>query len=306
VIRARASGGGTPGDSADASIGASVDTPSAEADLIDALLADALLELGGRAVQVVDGAGTTYLPESTEVPDDPRQLAALIEELSGLEHVRVEYDWQEQADWAELWKVGLEARRITDRLVVTPSWIEPGARPGDLVLVLDPGMAFGNAEHGTTRGCLRLLDGAVHDGDELLDIGAGSAVLSIAAAMLGAERCLAVEGDELAIETARENAVRNGVGERVEVRHARVDAEKISRLGLFDGVICNIEGHLLAPLLPGLTAAVRPGGWLLLSGILADQWGWFDEAVSGSGFTCTTVDADGEWRSGLFRRQDGR
>ncbi len=276
-----------------------------EAELTDALLADALLDLGGRAVQVADGAGTTYLSETVEVPDDPRDLARLLEEQSGLDSVRVEYDWQEQADWAELWKVGLDARRITERLVVTPSWIEPDAGPDDMVLVLDPGMAFGNAEHGTTRGCLRLLDGTVRDGDELLDVGAGSAVLSIAAAMLGAHRCLAVEGDELAIETARENAARNSVAERVDVRHAHVDAGAIVHLGRFDGVMCNIEGHLLAPLLPGLTAAVRPGGWLLLSGILAEQWSWFEKKVSSDEFARAEVDADGEWRSGLFRRHGG-
>jgi len=280
---------------------ASVDLP--DTDLRDALLADALLEFGGRAVQVEDGTGTTYLPESISVPDDPQELAAHVEELSGLQGVRVEYDWQDQADWAELWKVGLEARRITDRLVVTPSWIEPVHHPDDLVLVLDPGMAFGNAEHGTTRGCLRLLDGMVREGDEVLDIGAGSAVLSIAAAMLGAGRCLAVEGDELAIETARSNASRNGVADRVEVRHAQVDARGISRMGPFDGVMCNIEGHLLAPLLPGLAGAVRPGGWMLLSGILEEQWAWFEAAVTERDFRLGSVDPDGDWRSGLFRRR---
>lgn len=270
-----------------------------------ALLAEALLALGGRAVHLADGAWTTHLPEDADLPDDPLEVAARLAEESGLDAVSVELAWQDQEDWAEVWKAGLAARRVTDRLVVTPSWIEPETGAGDLVMVLDPGMAFGNAEHGTTRGCLRLLDGAVQEGDRILDIGAGSAVLSIASVLLGAASATAVEGDELAIPTARENAERNGVGAQVDVVHARVDAKDLVRLGReaggFDGVICNIEGHLLAPLLPGLVDATRPGGWLLLSGILGDQWADFDAEVTSRGLALEAADADGEWRSGRFR-----
>lgn len=278
----------------------------------DALLADALIQLGGRSVHLSDLLWVTHLPAASDLPDDPAEVAKLLERLSGVPGVSVELDWQEHADWAELWKVGLEPRRVGSRFLVTPSWHEAEVRAAapaddDLLLVLDPGLAFGNAEHGTTRGCLRLLEGVVLEGDRILDVGAGSGVLSIACAQLGAARCLAVEGDELAIDTARENAERNGTGDRVEVRHAHVDSADIAELGAeaggFDGVICNIEGHLLAPLLEGLLAATRPGGWLLLSGILDDQWAWFEASVTDGGATRVAVDADGEWRSGLFRRR---
>jgi ribosomal protein L11 methyltransferase len=255
-------------------------------------------------VHLSEQVWTTHLPGDADLPDDPDAVAARIAEISGLDDVHVELAWQEQEEWEEVWKAGLEARRVTDRLVVTPSWIQPTRREGDIVLVLDPGMAFGNAEHGTTRGCLRLLDGVLREGDRVLDVGAGSAVLSIASVLLGAGSALAIEGDELAVPTARENAERNGVGDRVEVVHARVDAADLARIGGegggFDGVMCNIEGHLLAPLLPGLIAAVRPGGWLLLSGILDDQWSWFEAEVTGRGPTLEATDADGEWRSGRF------
>lgn len=275
---------------------------SADPELAEALLAEVLLSLGGRGVHLVDGGWTTYLPEDADLPGDPDVLAADIEAHTGLTGVTVEFGWQDHADWEELWKVGLDARRVTDHLVVTPSWIEPDTRPGDIVLVLDPGMAFGNAEHGTTRGCLRLLDAAVRPHDRLLDVGAGSAVLSIAAALLGAAHCLAVEADELAIGTARENVERNGVADRVDVVHARFGADALPGPDRFDGVVCNIEAHHLVPLLPGLAASVAPGGWLLLSGILDDQWAGLESTVRELGFGLREMDEDGEWRSGLFRR----
>jgi ribosomal protein L11 methyltransferase len=274
----------------------------AAGELADALISDALLSLGGLGVHLEDGVWTLWLPEATPLPEDPHVLAAELAARSGLVDISVEYGWHEDADWEELWKAGLDARRVTDRIVVTPSWIEVDRRPDDIVIVLDPGMAFGNAEHGTTRGCLRLLAGAVRAGDRLLDVGAGSAVLSIAGVLLGADHGLAVEADELAIETARENAVTNGVGDRVDVLHARVDADAIRALGRFDGVLCNIEGHYLEPLVPGLTAAVSASGWLVLSGILENQWPGFEADLRALGFDCHKRDADGEWRAGLFRR----
>jgi len=271
----------------------------------DALLADALIGLGGRSVHLADGVWTTYLPEDSPQVEKADEVLAWLRAETGSDAVSVELDWQDHADWEQLWKVGLEPRRVGDRFLVTPSWCEPEPREGDIVLVLDPGMAFGNAEHGTTRGCLRLLERCVGEGDRILDVGAGSGVLSIAAARLGAARCAAVEGDELAIDTARANAERNGVADRVDVVHAMVDAEAIAQMGQdaggYDGVICNIEGYLLAPLLPGLTAAARPGGWLLLSGILDHQWEDFRERAEALGATLVEADADGEWRGGAFR-----
>ena len=268
------------------------------------LRVEALIELGGRSVWEEDGWSVTHLPLAADDDPDARaeEVEARLREVVGDPGLLVQVSIQEHRDWEELWKVGLEPRRIADRIVVTPSWKTPEVRPGDLVITVDPKMAFGNAEHGTTRGCIRILADRVCEGDRLLDIGAGSAILSIAGALLGAASAHAVEGDPLAIETARENAVMNGVGERVTVEERFVTSDDVAAYGEHDGVIANIEAGLLRPLFPGLRAATRPGGWLLLSGILDHEWEDVRDDMVADGFDFETVDADREWRSILFSR----
>lgn len=265
----------------------------------DGRLAEGLLALGGHAVEEVGEWWVTHLdtPEA-----DVTELRERLVGLTGVADVDVRMRWQEAEDWARLWKEGLGPRRVGHRFLVTPTWCVPVADPDDLVLVLDPGMAFGNAEHGTTRGCLRLLENAVRPGDRVQDVGAGSAVLSIAAALLGAAHVLAVEADPMAVPTAEENVVANGVADRVTVLEARADAAWLTAGGSWDGIAANIETGVLHPLLPGFAAALRHGGWLILSGILAEQLDPLVLDAAHHGLALDAVDEDGEWRTALFRR----
>ena len=265
------------------------------------LLAEGLVALGGRAVQERDGWYVTHVEE----PDDPEAFVAeatrLCSELTG-SPVEVETRWCAHEDWAETWKRGLEPRRLTERLLVTTSWMPVEPEPGLLVLVIDPGMAFGTAEHGTTRGCLRLLDGVVEPGQRLLDVGAGSGILSIAAAMLGAGEVMALDGDPLATEALAENAALNGVEARITWSTRWADAGLLASLGPRDGVVANIETGILRPLMEGFAQAVRPGGWLILSGILVEEWEGMRAHAEAHGFGFVALDRDGEWCAGLFRR----
>ena len=244
-----------------------------------------------------------------EEPGDPEAfvdgLPRALETESGLPGIRIETAWQAHEEWAESWKRGLGERRLTERVVVRPSWIEPSdVREGDLEVVLDPGMAFGTAEHGTTRGCLRLLDKAVHTGQRLLDVGAGSGILSIAAALLGARHTLALEGDALALEALAENVERNEVTDRVEWREVWADPELLADLGPVDGVLANIESGILRPLIDGFARALPTQGWLILSGILGEEWDGMRRATEAYGFRLREVDEDGMWRSGWFVRME--
>lgn len=275
---------------------------SQDAGDLEPLLAEGLVALGGRAVQEEDGWFLTHLEEPDDADAFVEQARRVLAQLAGDALVEVRTRWIEHEDWAETWKRGLGPRRITSRLVVTTTWhpVEPG--PEDKVLVIDPGMAFGTAEHGTTRGCLRLLDGRVAAGERLLDVGAGSGILAIAAAHLGASDVLALEGDPLAVEALEENVALNGVADRVHWETRWADAEGLAQLHPRDGVVANIESGILRPLLGGFASTLRPGGWLILSGILAGEWPGMRADAEAVGFRFSDVDEDGEWRSGLFLR----
>jgi ribosomal protein L11 methyltransferase len=268
---------------------------------LEALLSEVLVAMGGRAVQERDGWFVTHVPE----PEDPEGFLERVRTACGACvgcEVELESRWCAHEDWAETWKRGLHPRHLTERLVVTTTWQPVEDRPGRVVLIIDPGMAFGTAEHGTTRGCLRLLDATVSEGERVLDVGAGSGILGIAAAHLGAAEVLALEGDPLAVEALAENVAFNHASDRVTWRAAWADEELLTALGPRDGVVANIESGILRPLLSGFAAAVKPGGWLILSGILAEEWDGMRADTERAGFRHAEVDADGEWRSGLFVR----
>ena len=171
--------------------------------------------------------------------------------------------------WAESWKRHFRPLRL-GRLEVVPPW--ETARPppeGTVRLVLEPGMAFGTGSHETTSLCLRAVDGflAARPGASVLDVGTGSGILAIAAALLGAGRVEATDNDPIAVRVAQENADRNGVGGAV-----RPSLAQLSDLdGSFDLVLANILANTLVELSAELRARVAPGGQLLLSGLLAAQ-----------------------------------
>ncbi len=271
-----------------------------EGDDRSAMLAEGLLALGGRAVEEREGWFLTHV----SAPDDTGSYATgareLLMQASGLAEVELGVREISQKDWAESWKWGLAPRRITSRLVVTPTWEPVDAAPGELVVMLDPGMAFGTAEHGTTRGCLRLLDRAVTPGARILDVGAGSGILSIAAAIMGAGEVLALEADEIALDVLAENVRRNGVEDLVTSVPGSATSESLAALGPRDGVVSNIESRTLLSLLPGFRAALGKGGWMILSGIRDVEWAEVHEAAEAEGLSLESVDADGEWRAGWF------
>ncbi len=266
------------------------------------LLVEALRDLAPRGVEELDDRFIVYLPEpeggeSALRVDIARRLAGVF----GPEPPVLDLHWQAHEAWEETWRRGIEPRRVTPRILVTPSWADPPAEEGALLITIDPGMAFGTAEHPTTRGSLRLLDGALAPGERIADIGAGSGILSIAAARLGAASVLAVELDEWSCTTARENLALNGVEDRVEVRHIAVGPDFLPDEAPFDGILANIESGILESLLRGFASGLRSGGWLILSGILEDEVASIVAAAAEEGFELEREDREGGWWSGRFR-----
>lgn len=262
------------------------------------LLAEALLALGGASVEEQGDRLTTYLLPPRD-PDSFREDAeALLRESVPPPAPEVAWCWQRNEDWAQRWKQGLGARRVTPRLTVKPSWTEWSAAPGEMVIEIDPQMAFGTGEHGTTRGCLRLLDSAVRPGDRVLDVGSGSGILAIAAARLGACEVVAVECDPDANLNARDNLAHNGVADRVRIVEALADDTLLAELGGFDLVAANILSGVIRPLLPAFFRSLADAseGRLIVSGILRTEQAEVTRDAAAASFRVVRVDEEEDER----------
>ena len=276
-----------------------------------ALLVDALLDLPAGGVEETPSALRIHLPESLEgLGVDPegwrRDLAKRLGERMGSDEPwPVTVRWQAHEDWAESWRQGLGPRRIPPRLLISPSWDPGEVTPDEIRITIDPGMAFGTAEHATTRGCLRLLQEVVESGDRVADVGSGSGILAIAATLLGAERVLAYESDEWSCEVLQENLEANGVLTRVEIHPGEVTGPELVQAGPFQGILANMQTRILLPLLPAFRGALAPGGWLVVSGILRSEESVMREALTEHDFVVMDEDAEDEWWTGAARLRSG-
>lgn len=260
-------------------------------------LTEGLLALGGTAVQHQGDELVTYIA----APDDAEGWAANAEQQLG---TSMNWKLQDDQDWSEEWKRGLQPRRVGRTFIVAPTWTSPQVREGDRVILIDPEMAFGTGEHATTRGALRFIEVCVQPGDRILDVGTGSAILAIGAAMCGASEVLAVEYDEDAILNAKDNVERNGVANVVTLDTAMVDDAYLAKRGdsAFQLIAANVLSSVLHPLLPAFHRALRPQGYLILGGILEAEADDMIEAAEAAGFMLRAEDLEEEWWGALLQR----
>lgn len=200
-----------------------------------------------------------------------------------------------EEDWASTWKAHFPVLRVGRRLVIRPTWRRHRRRPGDVVLALDPGMAFGTGLHPTTRLCLAALEPLAADGRlaeaRVLDVGCGSGILAIAALRLGAATALGVDTDPIAIESTMANARRNRLVRRMAARVGSLPSDA----GPFDVVLANLIAGVLVPLAPGLRDALRVGGALVASGIFIDREDEVRAAFDAVGLVVVERSAEGDW-----------
>jgi ribosomal protein L11 methyltransferase len=200
-----------------------------------------------------------------------------------------------ETDWADAWKAYFPVMRIGQHIVIRPTWRRHRRRPGDVVVAMDPGMAFGTGLHPTTRLCLAALeplaDRAKLVGARVLDVGCGSGILAIAALQLGAASAVGVDTDPIAIESTLANARRNRLTRRIRawVGSLPTGAPR------FDVVLANLIAGVLVTLADGLAAEMRPGGTLIASGIFVDREHDVIAALEGAGLTIASRTAEGEW-----------
>jgi ribosomal protein L11 methyltransferase len=200
-----------------------------------------------------------------------------------------------EADWAEAWKAHFPVLRIGRRIVIRPTWRRHRASGDEVVIALDPGMAFGTGLHPTTRLCLAALESVADrgglEGARVLDVGCGSGILAIAAVRFGAASALGLDIDPIAIEATDANARRNRVRRRIRTRVGSLPSgERPVAL-----VLANLIAGVLIPLAPFLRAELRPGGTLLASGIFVDREAEVAEAFVEAGLLVAARLAEGDW-----------
>ncbi len=175
----------------------------------------------------------------------------------------------ENQDWARAWKSYFGPQRIGQRLLLKLPEQTVSALHDDIVIELDPGMAFGTGLHATTRMCLVCLEELVEEGDAVLDVGTGSGILAIAAARLGASRVLALDSDPTAVQVARNNISLNGLAGVAEAQEGSLDTLAGMPGPSWDGITINILAEVIVDMMGrGLVAGLRPGGWLVAGGII--------------------------------------
>lgn len=205
-------------------------------------------------------------------------------------------------DWSESWKRHFRPMDLGPRLLVKPTWSRRLPRPGQSVVLLDPGLSFGTGQHATTRFCLEQVVALRKSGQSqsLLDAGMGSGILAIAAAKLGYAPIKAFDFDAEAVRIARENCVLNDVAAKVEVSEA--DLTRLPRRSReqFDVVCANLMYDLLIAERDRLLARLKPGGTLVLAGILETQFAQVETAFRAAGLRRLRARTDREWRSGSF------
>ncbi len=259
----------------------------------------------------------TYLRADSSAPTSQRRVE------EGLWHLGQVYPIPEpviralaEKDWTEAWKQHYQLQRVGQRTVIVPAWEEYAPGPGEVVIRLEPGMAFGTGLHPTTRLCLRALEDRCSPGTDLLDVGTGSGVLAIAAAKLGARSVLALDADGSAIPIARENVAMNGVDGQVTVQHGTLpggndvpvhflagDSLHLLNNGRFDLIVINILAHVIVSLAPALSARLAPAGTVIAAGLIDTQESQVTESFRAAGLHVVERAQEKDWVSLVVQRK---
>ena len=257
--------------------------PTANWELMDQSVIDAMPE----DVQVKAWFGEAALN---------RIIGSLREQLSflqgqGLGTLEISLQGVKEEDWAENWKQYYKPFRLGEHMVVKPTWEPWDAKADDLVIEIDPGMAFGTGTHETTAMCVGLIE-KYYRGGSLLDVGTGSGILAIAAARLGARDIVAVDIDPDAVRVARENVAHNGLSGAIDVRKGDL-LQGLDRS--FDLAVANILAPVICLLAAPLKKHLNPGGIFLCSGVISEAEEEVTQALRKAGYTIDEIRRKGDW-----------
>lgn len=233
---------------------------------------------------------TFYMEDSEECKAKAREVAAAVAEVFPEANVKI--TTEDDSEWKDLWKEFFKPKKVGKRIVVKPTWYDYEASGDDLVIEIDPGMAFGTGTHETTSLCLRLMEDYMKPGDKVLDVGCGSGILTIAGALLGGSEVLGVEIDPVAVDIAKENLELNKVTHVARAQYGDLTKGIDFKAEI---VVANLMADLVMMLSGSVPAHILPGGKYISSGILVEKKDQVAAAIKDCGFEIVEIREDGMW-----------
>lgn len=228
------------------------------------------------------------------------QLREKIGKLDLADEVKIYIREVQEEDWATAWQAYYKPIKVGKRFLVKPTWENAVSETKRIVLELDPGMAFGCGNHPTTTMCLELMEDLISGGEEVCDVGTGTGILAIAAAKLGAAKVFAVDLDEVAVKTAKNNARLNGVDDKLNVVHGNLlDCYQ----GTPDLITANIIADVIIDLAPDAQRLLKQGGRFIASGIIKDRAEEVLSVLRANNFALKDTREQGEWVAYLLQKE---
>lgn len=204
-------------------------------------------------------------------------------------------------DWANEWKQYFHTTRVGKNFVIKPTWEDYEAKETDKIINIDPGMAFGTGTHATTCMCIEHIENIVNDESEVFDVGTGSGILSIAAALMNAKKIKAIDIDATAVRVAKENVELNKFDDKIDVKQGDLLS---GTKGKADVIIANIIADVIIMLLPDITKKLKPNGVLLASGIIDDRLEDVQKAAKEHGMYITKITTKSNWVAVLMSKEE--
>lgn len=248
---------------------------------------------------------TAYFPDDSELHGRlstvEEEMAAIEERIGFCRFGRTCFRTISEKDWENEWKQFFHTTRVSEHLVIKPTWEKYEALPEDKIIELDPGMAFGTGTHHTTGMCMRRLEKVIEPGMTVFDVGTGSGILAIAAAKLGADYIKAIDIDATAVRVALENVAMNNLSSVIEVEQGDLLS---ATEGKADVIIANIIADIIIMLLPDIPGKLHEGGVFLASGIISERLDDVTAAAKKNGLYVEAVDTQGDWVVMQMRREE--
>jgi ribosomal protein L11 methyltransferase len=240
-----------------------------------------------------------YLPADRSANSKKKRLLEILGHLSLIYPVKLEEQVLTEQDWAEAWKVHFIPHKVGRRLIIKPSWREYLPQDGEVVIELDPGMAFGTGLHPTTRLCLQSVETYLQPGWTVLDLGTGSGIQSLAAVKLGAKRVLAIDNDPIAVRVAKANVRANNLSRRISVHLGSLPlgGDSSTTFKVFDLVVANIIAQVIIELAAPLISVLKPSGVLITGGIISEKLDGVLKALEEAGGDISEILSEGDWRT---------